>query len=196
MDRDGRECIRRIWNCGNGVKSGKDRKVNGRMRFVSESLPSVTRPLTSPMSGWRRDKTYAIPKECQTQTIHRVNNSQLFRVGTQSAILRVPTAIRLETLIIAHALTLTEHLSRSSRASGEDRKVNGRMRFVSESLPRLIISVADGSDSYPRRLLSQLNLLGWFATPILAGFRTLLCLTSEIGRTLTLGVQPLTACAS
>ncbi|KOX74375.1 hypothetical protein WN51_00278 [Melipona quadrifasciata] len=38
------------------------------------------------------------------------------RLITQSATLRVPTAIRLETLIIAHALTLTEHLSRSSRA--------------------------------------------------------------------------------
>ncbi|KOX75594.1 hypothetical protein WN51_12783 [Melipona quadrifasciata] len=37
------------------------------------------------------------------------------RLITQSATLRVPTAIRLETLI-AHALTLTEYLSRSSRA--------------------------------------------------------------------------------
>ncbi|KOX81022.1 hypothetical protein WN51_05709 [Melipona quadrifasciata] len=32
--------------------------------------------------------------------------------------------------------------------------------------------------------------------PILAGFRTLLCLTLEIGRTSTLGAQPLAACAS
>ncbi|KAK1135405.1 hypothetical protein K0M31_000003 [Melipona bicolor] len=39
--------------------------------------------------------------------------------------------------------------------------------------------------------------LGWSdITPILAGFRTLLCLTSESGRTSTLGAQPLAACAS
>ncbi|KAK1117329.1 hypothetical protein K0M31_016703 [Melipona bicolor] len=69
------------------------------------------------------------------------------------------------------------------------------MRFVSESLPRLI-SGTDGSDFLPQTLVVITNPLRLARITILAGFRILLALTSEMGRTSTLGAQPLAACAS
>ncbi|KOX79451.1 hypothetical protein WN51_02716 [Melipona quadrifasciata] len=56
-------------------------------------------------------------------------------------------------------------------------------------------SEADGSDdSLPQTLV--ITKPTRLQPPILAGFRTLCCLTSKIGRTSTLGAQPLAACAS
>ncbi|KAK1124054.1 hypothetical protein K0M31_007078 [Melipona bicolor] len=68
--------------------------------------------------------------------------------------------------------------------SREERKVNGRMRFVSESLPTHPVGLMAA------RLLPQTPVIvtkpAKVGPPILAGFRTLCCLTSEIGRTSTL----------
>ncbi|KOX70749.1 hypothetical protein WN51_02173 [Melipona quadrifasciata] len=59
-----------------------------------------------------------------------------------------------------------------------------------ESLPRFISgAAADGSDSLSQTLVR--TVIHPSSVP-----HTLLCLTSEIGRTSTLGAQPLAACAS